>query len=181
MSKRLRNQCNSILKSIKHIQLYIVLLEQDHICSIGFIPHNPASVLHLNASVSTQNKMDQFIVPTLYTSPTLSSILSSIPNIPPLRVVCQSHKSSQGGFRQSAVTYVTTGAKSEHSGQRNASVFEIYTGGFTVSHLRRPRWDCSDVCFALVVWDVLICTRRGTCYNMFKVQGCNCYLYIATV
>lgn len=95
-----------------------------------FLRHNPASVLHPNASVSTQSKMDQFSCFAPF-SPQFSP---PHPNIPPFRAVCHSDKSSQGGFRQSAVTHVTTGAKSEHSGQRDASMLEIYAGGFIVAY-----------------------------------------------
>lgn len=107
-----------------------LILEHDSICSPFFLCHNPASVLHPNASVSTQSKMDQFSC----FSPFLLHSLPPHPNIPPFRVVCHSNKSSEGGFRQCAVTHVTTGAKSELSGQRDANKLEIYAGGFIVAY-----------------------------------------------
>lgn len=107
------------------------ILEHDSICSPFFLRHDLASVLHPNASVSTQSKMDQF---SCFSAFLLHHVPSPHPNIPPFRVVCHSNKSLEGGFRQCAVTHVTTGAKSELSGQRDANKLEIYAGGFIVAY-----------------------------------------------
>lgn len=83
-----------------------------------------------SSSVSTWSKMDQFSCYFFFQFSPQFSLLN--PHIPPFRVTCHSDKSSQGGFRQSAVTHVPTGAESEHSRQRDASALEIYAGGFIV-------------------------------------------------
>lgn len=92
-----------------------------------FLHHNRVSVLHWNASILTQTKLDQFSC-----FPLFSSILSFHPNILPFILVCQSNKFSQGAFRQNTITHVTTGAKSEHRGQQDASMLEMYSKGFIV-------------------------------------------------
>ncbi|KAM3605977.1 uncharacterized protein V6R79_008329 [Siganus canaliculatus] len=104
--------------------------------------------------------------------PWLRSVMTASPltadHIPSFRAVGLSSKSPQGGLRQSVVTHVTSGAKSEHGGQRDASTLEIYAGGFIVAYfIREQREVCSDVCFALVNWDVL---QRGTCTVLFTVS-----------
>lgn len=89
-----------------------------------FLCHNPPVLCPSSKCfcLNTKQKMDQFSCFFLLNP------FPPHPNIPPFRVVCHGNKSSQGAFRQSAVTHVTTGAKSEHSGQRDASMLEIYAG-----------------------------------------------------
>ncbi len=101
------------------IHLFIVLKSK----TTFVLCHNPAAALRPNAPVSNQSKVDQFF----YFHPH--------PNIPPFRVVCHNDKSSQGGFRQIAVTQVPTGAESEHSRQSDASMLKIYVGGFIVAYI----------------------------------------------
>lgn len=98
--------------------------------------------LHQTVDVSICNKQCSFCPPlkcshfsSNYISvPLFSSILSFHPNIPPFILVCQSNKFSQGAFRQNAITHVTTGAKSEHRGQHDASMLEMYSEGFIVTY-----------------------------------------------
>lgn len=111
-----------------------------------FHPRRPSSKRFAPRSKS---EMDRFLFLPLF--------FSSHPNIFfQFWVLCHGDKSWQGGFRQRAVTHVAAGAKSEHSGRRDANTLEMCAGGFIVAYfIWNMAGACSDVYFARVNRDVL--------------------------
>lgn len=124
-----------------------------------FLHHDRVSVLHWNASILTQTKLDQFSC-----FPLFSSILSLHPNILPFILVCQSNKFSQGAFRQNAITHVTTGAKSEHRGKAGCKhAGDVLKGIYCdIFHLRQ----CKPC------WTGMSC-RGGMCTALSRIAPCN--------
>lgn len=124
-----------------------------------YVPSLPPSLVQMLAPRSKAKWIDFFF--SLSSSPSIQIFFQ-------FGVLCHGDKSWQGGFRQRAVTHVTAGAKSEHSGQRDANTLEMCAGGFIVAYfIWNMAGACSDVYFARVNWDVL---RREHTYTAVYCQ-----------